>query len=130
MTATSDMERLLARGEPGLEVALTQQCLGGPYAHFFDNKESSDCMACGQPLNKAPGRVPLAPDSAHVALEVWFCEHGGSIQIRHVPAGMQYTACPPSTWDSSGLHVIGGVLQIRDTLEAAMLAALESQKER
>jgi len=62
---TTDMERLRARDEPGLREALTRDC--------WCVRNDVDTEPCDHKpfCNSDVFRTPLAPDSAHVALERW-----------------------------------------------------------
>lgn len=128
-TSTSDMDRLRERNEPGLREALTQaralcaRC-GAPREALRHSQAQVEHMRGCIYEEETPSlnhRIPLAPDSAHVALERWCVEKKGWL-IEIGPG-----------WYSVGIPSVSGLLGVSwfhgsgDTLAGAVLAALEAK---
>ena len=113
VTTTTDMERLLARDEPGLYMALTKPCF---YALLPVGGED-EC-----PDYNEDGRVPLAPDSAHVALERWWVQSkvGRAIRVVNNRGRILYSAIDH---DGTNQQWYDG-----ETVAGAVNAALEGTK--
>ena len=115
---TTDMERLRARDE--LREALTEPCKHENSAWRDTAGSEPFCPDCGaegvlgaEPWVLEEGRVPLAPDSAQVALERWVHERSnGTVESS---AGHYEVWWQPDAKNGTG-----------STLAGAVLAALEA----